>query len=545
MKLFPGASVNCNGYYIQPNGGTLDILNGDAAFVNGTEYYAFFPTIQSAINSAGGGQTIQLQTWTYNESPSFSSRSNLTLAGQGQGSTIINGTVSITNSSGISVSNLTLNNLSLNNNTSTNISNVTATSTTLATVYGGTGNEFYTVTASNIGASFGLTSYDGTGDVASGSSISNGDCGVYLTNNASYNVGTNDVFCSNGLDIDAVNGAYAYSINNTYSHINPVSVGGNVVVAGNIWSCGGISSPAKGAKTASSVKMGAGVSQQPDPLQVADSVYLALLRQISHDKAAKKYDPRNYTQSYDNLLTSYKHLVNNKNDNSVVGAALSKLSNLYKAMGDNADFAAYITRAMGSGSFNSIQPYFERYLIWNYVDSNQYNDALKTADQILTSSAAGDDLKAEMLYEEGLIYKYYLADSTKANEMFASLSNNHPSSLLVRFADAERTISASSSDESDRHSTVSSEQAAEAGLGNYPNPFNPTTVISYRLKTAGHVMLRVYDVLGREVMTLVDGQENAGLHNVQFNGHNLASGIYLYRLTAPGVDQVKKMLMIK
>ncbi len=82
-------------------------------------------------------------------------------------------------------------------------------------------------------------------------------------------------------------------------------------------------------------------------------------------------------------------------------------------------------------------------------------------------------------------------------------------------------------------------------IQNYPNPFNPTTAISYRLPVSGRVELKVYDILGREVVTLVSDYQEAGIHTAYFNGQNLASGVYFYRLTAPGISQVKKMLMVK
>ncbi len=80
---------------------------------------------------------------------------------------------------------------------------------------------------------------------------------------------------------------------------------------------------------------------------------------------------------------------------------------------------------------------------------------------------------------------------------------------------------------------------------NYPNPFNPTTIISYQLPTVSSVTLKVYDVLGREVATLVNGKQSAGYYNVAFNGSRLPSGVYFYRLTAPGVSIVKKLLLEK
>ncbi len=80
---------------------------------------------------------------------------------------------------------------------------------------------------------------------------------------------------------------------------------------------------------------------------------------------------------------------------------------------------------------------------------------------------------------------------------------------------------------------------------NYPNPFNPSTVISYQLPSNSRVSLKIYDILGREVATLVDGYQTAGVHQAQFNAQNLSSGVYLYRLSAPGQDFVKKMLLLK
>ncbi len=80
---------------------------------------------------------------------------------------------------------------------------------------------------------------------------------------------------------------------------------------------------------------------------------------------------------------------------------------------------------------------------------------------------------------------------------------------------------------------------------NYPNPFNPATTISYRLSAFGRVSLKVYDVLGREVTTLVDAVEKPGTHEVRFDASRFASGMYFYRLTAGGHSEVRKLLLLK
>ncbi len=80
---------------------------------------------------------------------------------------------------------------------------------------------------------------------------------------------------------------------------------------------------------------------------------------------------------------------------------------------------------------------------------------------------------------------------------------------------------------------------------NYPNPFNPTTVVSYELPTAAFVELKVYDVLGRDVATLVDGVQRSGSHQVVFDGSKLPSGVYFCRLASLNQSRVMKMVLVK
>jgi len=82
-------------------------------------------------------------------------------------------------------------------------------------------------------------------------------------------------------------------------------------------------------------------------------------------------------------------------------------------------------------------------------------------------------------------------------------------------------------------------------LGVHPNPFNPTTALSYELRAASRVSLRIYDTAGREVAVLVNGWREAGGHEVTFDGSELASGVYLVRLEAGEVSQVQKLVLLK
>ena len=80
---------------------------------------------------------------------------------------------------------------------------------------------------------------------------------------------------------------------------------------------------------------------------------------------------------------------------------------------------------------------------------------------------------------------------------------------------------------------------------NYPNPFNPTTIIKYSIPIESFVSLKIYDLLGREIMTLVNERKQKGSYQVQFDGKNLASGLYFYSLRATDFIETKKFILMK
>jgi hypothetical protein len=80
---------------------------------------------------------------------------------------------------------------------------------------------------------------------------------------------------------------------------------------------------------------------------------------------------------------------------------------------------------------------------------------------------------------------------------------------------------------------------------NFPNPFNPTTSISFTIPQSGNVKLSVYNLLGQEIATLVNEYREAGTYNVEFNAENLNSGVYLYKLESNGLNLTRKMTLLK
>ena len=82
-------------------------------------------------------------------------------------------------------------------------------------------------------------------------------------------------------------------------------------------------------------------------------------------------------------------------------------------------------------------------------------------------------------------------------------------------------------------------------IQNYPNPFNPSTNIEYSIPNAGMVTLKIYDLLGREISTLVNEEKQPGNYQVRFDGGKLSSGVYIYKLQFNNSAINKKMLVIK
>ena len=139
----------------------------------------------------------------------------------------------------------------------------------------------------------------------------------------------------------------------------------------------------------------------------------------------------------------------------------------------------------------------------------------------ILSAGAGDNLIAGNTFEEIDLKQY------KINALLKSLkAKNEKEKLLVIATPDKFRLSQ-----------------------NFPNPFNPVTTITYDLPNSGFVTLKVYDMLGREVKTLVNQMKTAGYHNAQFNADELASGAYFYRLSVSGdageFTAVRKCVVVK
>ena len=80
---------------------------------------------------------------------------------------------------------------------------------------------------------------------------------------------------------------------------------------------------------------------------------------------------------------------------------------------------------------------------------------------------------------------------------------------------------------------------------NYPNPFNPSTTIKYDIPEQSYVTIKIYNITGEEVSTLLNEEQNAGRYQIQWNAAELASGVYFYRIQAGQFSDTKKLILMK
>jgi hypothetical protein len=219
-------------------------------------------------------------------------------------------------------------------------------------------------------------------------------------------------------------------------------------------------------------------------------------------------------------------------------------------------FARLYAKPSGTGFIIGITKNAEGYAFGTTV-FNFNTTYLVVVKHTFNATATNDDLESVYVFSTALpavepttgeIYNYVGSNKTDPADLgIVTLRQGMGSPLAPALIIDELMISNS-------WSTIITGVAKEEGTvptdfslnQNYPNPFNPTTQIAFSIPQTGNYALKIYDILGKEIETLVNNEQlSSGKYSVTFNAKNLASGTYIYRLTGNGVNMSNKMLLVK
>ena len=184
-----------------------------------------------------------------------------------------------------------------------------------------------------------------------------------------------------------------------------------------------------------------------------------------------------------------------------------------------------------------------------YRSLGRFSDAEDLANQLITANP-NSDIEMNALIDlaslGGFNAQFAGKSKSAAEKLEQKFGNKVNQGLLAALGRSTGNKTAKNVNKEKLNDVVeNTDTVTTFQMGNYPNPFNPTTIIRYQMPEAGNVTLKIYDILGREVKTLVDEFKDKGSYNVIFDGSNLASGIYIYTLNVNNFTMTKKLLLMK
>ena len=379
--------------------------------------------------------------------------------------------------------------------------------------------------------------------------------GVYLYSNSSVAI-SNTEFCSNDYDIyNTVNIYYvdASDASNSFSR-NPAPVYGLVTLPSGGYSyCGMPKSSALNSKTIKNNSTSIpGLHQekalQDDPaykefVNLTES-YFSLTKEVKNDtKANGKFNKDKFAGRYGNLIDSIKTFINNNPNSELSKTMLATAVGCYKKLDDYSSMKNLLDKISSDKSLSLLSGFSKRFMIDYFNNQKDYTNSLSLADEIIKGHQEDKDLLCDVQLEKGLIYEYSLSNNNDAIKCYNNILSDYPDNKLATIAKHHLEklgveIKKGVANSQDNKNIINS-------ISNYPNPFNPATTIYFTLRQKDYVTLIVYDILGKEVIRLIDGIQTEGEHSVSFDGSSLASGMYIYQLKGSNFNISKKMLLLK
>ncbi len=237
--------------------------------------------------------------------------------------------------------------------------------------------------------------------------------------------------------------------------------------------------------------------------------------------------------------TILKDIINTYPDSSISSYAMNLLWNSYRD--NNLDsLKSFLHSLLGKKQDKDIYGLAE--IILAQYDKDNTPNAL---DKIMIKYTS-ENIKQMALFGKFLYYINVSGNKDMAIVVLTEIDHRYPGSYISEDAHIQLGDKINQGNKFKADSTLSEKSLSKINLfENYPNPFNPSTIIIYILKEKDKVTLDVYNILGQRVVSLINDIQSEGKHSVNFDGSNLPSGIYIYKLTGTNFSISKKMLLIK
>ncbi len=246
---------------------------------------------------------------------------------------------------------------------------------------------------------------------------------------------------------------------------------------------------------------------------------------------------------YQDALQAFESVVGTYPDNFSAGRALVFAERCLEQLGRSLEIPDRLNIVSTTHSGKLVARLARARLVYQYIRQGMYQEAVNQASKTV-SSDEDTSLVKFALYDLGSIYWYRMGDSETGERYFRELITRFPNDPLSHSALAT-LVEFTPTTESVGSTAKSETLSAKLSVQNYPNPFNPSTVIQFTVPQDGQVSLKVYDVLGREVATLIDEYMKQGFHQAFFDASDIPSGVYFYRLTSGEQAMVQKMMLVR
>ncbi|MCH8303646.1 MAG: right-handed parallel beta-helix repeat-containing protein [Candidatus Marinimicrobia bacterium] len=250
--------------------------------------------------------------------------------------------------------------------------------------------------------------------------------------------------------------------------------------------------------------------------------------------------------NYEEAARLFKEIIRDFPNADGVQYALTLAYESHKELGKRGELRTYLTGLSNQQANTKVKRSAKLLIMHDMEGAGEFTEALEAGDKLLSENPSDEEVN-EVLFRQGMIHAW-LDESKLASQKFNEIIRRFPGTDEALFAaeqneyfgDASFGKKAFGSDL--ENSSIPKEYSLS---NNYPNPFNPVTKIEFTIPETGLTTLIIYDITGREVTRLIDGNMSAGYHSVNWNASNVASGIYFYRLTSGDFVSTKKMVLLK